>query len=97
MSNQGEAQVIKTQAKVSFTFQDTHHFVWRGLGQMKSNEREILAAGEAYKDIFWLTPGSKEGNLESSGVSAKEALISALAAPYGRCIRWRRAEKGVHG
>ena len=27
MSNQGEAQVIKTQAKVSFTFQDTHHFV----------------------------------------------------------------------
>ena len=55
-------------------------------------ETEFLAVAEAYKAIFWPTPGFKDGTFDSSGFSTEGTLISALCSTllWKMCsMHWR--------
>ena len=59
--------------RVTYTGRELGNEVERS-GKAEIRETDFLAAGEAYKDVIWATPGFKERIFDRSGLSARGGL-----------------------
>ena len=83
-SYQGQTKFTKSQAKVWFTTDDTHHFfIVACTGEANTvSGKEFLAAKEAYKAIFWHSQSSAVRTFDSPGLSAERSWISVCTIPH---------------
>ena len=88
--HQPKKKSIKLQARILFIFRDTSRPMftrtwerWRWMNREGRSERQILAAGKAYKATLWPTPDSKERNPDCSWYSVEGIPISASSGPRG--------------